>query len=145
MELTITTPALLFPAISLLLLAFTNRFIVIANLLRTLKVQYLDQPNSNILSQLSNLKRRILLIKYMQAFGIASFFFCVFAMFLLFWQQVLLAQIVFGSSLVLLMIALYLSFREIHISVNALNLELGDLQNLMKENEEKERISKKSH
>ncbi|MDB5014331.1 MAG: hypothetical protein JWQ25_2533 [Daejeonella sp.] len=145
MELTITTPALLFPAISLLLLAFTNRFIVIANLLRTLKVQYQEHPNSNILSQLSNLKRRILLIRYMQAFGISSFFFCVFAMFLLFWEQILPAKIVFGSSLVLLMISLYLSFREIHISVNALNLELGDLQNLMKENEEKERIVRKSH
>lgn len=145
MELTITTPALLFPAISLLLLAFTNRFIVIANLLRTLKVQYLEHPNSNILSQLSNLKRRILLIQYMQTFGIASFFFCVFAMFLLFWEQILPAKIVFGSSLVLLMISLYLSFREIHISVNALNLELGDLQNLMKENEEKDRTIKKTH
>lgn len=144
MELTITTPALLFPAISLLLLAFTNRFIVIANLLRTLKAQYLEHPNSNILSQLSNLKRRILLIRYMQAFGIASFFFCVFAMFLLFWGQVIPAQFVFGSSLILLMIALYLSFREIHISVNALNLELSDLQNLMEENEKSERILRKT-
>lgn len=143
MELTITTPALLFPAISLLLLAFTNRFIVIANLLRTLKVQYIEHPNTNILSQLSNLKRRIQLIRYMQAFGIASFFFCVFAMFLLFWGQIVPAEIVFGTSLVLLMVSLYLSFREIHISVNALNLELGDLQNLMKENEDRERELKK--
>ena len=81
----------------------------------------------------------------MQAFGIASFFFCVFAMFLLFWGQILPAEIVFGTSLVLLMVSLYLSFREIHISVNALNLELGDLQNLMKENEERERELKKVH
>jgi hypothetical protein len=145
MDLTITTPALLFPAISLLLLAFTNRFIVIANLLRTLKAQYQEHPNTNILSQLSNLKRRISLIRYMQAFGIASFFFCVFAMFLLFFQQIPAAKFVFGSSLILLMVSLYLSFREIHISGNALNIELSDLQKLMEENESRERELKKAH
>lgn len=134
MEFTLTTPALLFPAISLLLLAYTNRFMALASLLRSLKSQYIEKQNPNIIGQLTNLRKRIDLIRYMQACGIGSFFFCVFSMLLLFGGQVLIAKIVFGGSLFLLMISLYLSFREITISVKALNLEFADLQNLFEEN-----------
>lgn len=134
MEFTLTTPALLFPAISLLLLAYTNRFMALASLLRSLKSQYIEKQNPNIIGQLANLRKRIDLIRYMQACGIGSFFFCVFSMLLLFGGQVLIAKIVFGGSLFLLMISLYLSFREISISVKALNLEFADLQNLFEEN-----------
>jgi len=128
MEINLTTPALLFPAISLLLLAFTNRFLALANLIRGLKKQYEVDRNSNLLFQLKNLQLRINLIRNMQAFGIASLLLCVVCMFAIFLDLQLAGKTLFGSSLVLLMISLLYSIREILISVNALNLELKQIQ-----------------
>ena len=128
MEFTLTTPALLFSAISLLLLAYTNRFLALASLIRLMKTQYLQSKDENLLGQMANLRKRIFLIRNMQAFGIISFFFCVLCMFLMYYQLPQLAQYVFGLSLFLLMISLYISFREIQMSVNALKMELKDLK-----------------
>ena len=130
MEITLTTPAILFPAISLLLLAYTNRFMALASLIRSLKTQYIENHNPNIICQIDNLRRRILLIRYMQGFGIAAFFLCVLSMLVLFFDEQEIGKYIFASSLGLLMVSLYLSFREIHISVNALNLELKDLEKI---------------
>ena len=128
MDFTLTTPALLFSAISLLLLAYTNRFLAIASLVRTLKKQYLDEGNKNLLPQIENFKKRIYLIRNMQGYGIVSFFFCVLCMFLVYYGQIAMAEYVFGISLILLMVSLFLSFREIQISVEALKIELDDLE-----------------
>jgi hypothetical protein len=128
MEFSITTPAILFPAISLLLLAYTNRFMALASLIRSLKSQYLENHNPNLIGQISNLRKRIYLIRNMQACGIASFFLCVFCMLLLFSDNQVIAQYTFGFSLILLLLSLYLSFREIQISIEALKIELGDLE-----------------
>lgn len=130
MEFELTTPALLFSAISLLLLAYTNRFLALASLVRSMKTQYLESGNKNLLPQLANLRKRIFLIRNMQGFGILSFFSCVLCMFLTYYSLHMLAQYVFALSLFLLMISLYLSFREIQISANALKIELMDLENI---------------
>ncbi|MRX48779.1 DUF2721 domain-containing protein [Pedobacter puniceum] len=130
MEFTLTTPALLFSAISLLLLAYTNRFLALASLVRSMKSLYIENKSENLLAQLLNLKKRIFLIRNMQGFGILSFFFCVLCMFLIYYNLKVLAQYVFGLSLFLLMISLFLSFREIQISATALKLELMDLENI---------------
>ena len=127
MELTLTTPALLFPAISLLLLAYTNRFLTLAALMRELYAQYKAQPNPRIKGQLANLRYRIVIIRNMQAAGVASFFFCVLCMFVLFAGQRMLGTWLFGTSLVLLLISLGLSLREIQVSIDALTLQLADL------------------
>lgn len=128
MELSLTTPALLFPAISLLLLAYTNRFLTIAGLIRNLYKQYQEHPDQNIKAQIANLKKRTSLIKNMQLFGIVSLLLCVVSMFALYeaWYQV--GSIIFGVSLVLLMISLFLSIIEIQISVKALNILLGNME-----------------
>ena len=128
MELTLTTPALLFPAISLLLLAYTNRFLTLANLMRDLYARYRAQPDPRIMGQLHNLRYRIVIIRNMQASGITSFFGCVLAMFLLFAGQPTIGQWVFGAGLVFLLISLGLSFREIQVSIDALTLQLEDLE-----------------
>ena len=130
MEFTLTTPALLFSAISLLLLAYTNRFLALASLVRSMKNVYLANRSENVLAHLLNLKKPNFLIRNMQGFGILSFFFCVLCMFLIYYNQTILAQYVFGLSLFLLMISLFLSFREIQISATALKLELMDLENI---------------
>ncbi len=128
MEFTLTTPALLFSAISLLLLAYTNRFLALASLVRGMKTQYLQTKDGNLLGQMANLRKRIYLIRNMQACGIISFFFCVLCMFLMYYELPQLAQYVFGLSLLLLMVSLYISFREIQMSVNALKMELNILK-----------------
>jgi peptidoglycan/LPS O-acetylase OafA/YrhL len=126
--LTLTTPALLFSAISLLLLAFTNRFLALANLIRSLHARFKESPSQILIGQISNLKRRINLIRNMQIIGLASLLLCVACMFLIYvgWQFV--AQVVFGVALVLLILSLAISIWEINISVKALNLHLGDLE-----------------
>lgn len=127
MELTLTTPALLFPTISLLLLAYTNRFLAIANVIRGLHKTFLETPSENVRGQLESLRQRVRIIRNMQALGISSLFLCVLCMIVVYigWQEI--AKGIFGVSLVLLLLSLALSFREIQISVNALNLQLADL------------------
>jgi hypothetical protein len=128
MELNITTPALLFPAISLLLLAYTNRFLALAALIRELKAQYSQKPDRHIKMQIENLRKRVYIIRDMQGFGIASLLSCVVAMFLLFVGYAVTAQIVFGGSLVLMAMSLIFTIREIKISVDALNVHLRDIE-----------------
>lgn len=133
MEITLTTPALLFPAISLLLLAYTNRFLALAGLVRNLKTQYVENQNPKLLGQIANLRRRIIQIRNMQACAILSFFLCVLTMWLLYNGEQLIAKYIFGFSLLLLMISLYISLREIQISVKALEIELSDIEELILE------------
>lgn len=128
MELTLTTPALLFSAISLLLLAYTNRFLALAALVRNLHAQYKEKPNEILFGQIQNLRLRISLIRYMQVFGITSLLLCVLCMFLIYIGELQSAIFVFGAALLLLIASLSISIWEIQISVKALNLHLSDLE-----------------
>ncbi len=128
MELSLATPSLLFPAISLLLLAYTNRFLGLAALIRDLQAQYREQRNPNLRGQIENLRRRVMLIRHMQVAGVFSLFLCVLCMFLLFAGLVTPAKYAFAISLLLMMTSLALSLREIWISVAALGLQLSDLE-----------------
>lgn len=127
MTLTIETPALLFSATSLILLAYTNRFLTIAQIIRNLKKNYDDNHNKNILLEIKNLNLRLTLIRYMQLFGVMCLFLSVFAMLLLYIDQERIGIYVFGASLLCLLISLGISFWEISISVNALRVHLKDL------------------
>ena len=128
MEITLTTPALLFPALSLLLLAYTNRFLGLASLIRSLKDRYAASRDQRVYGQIRNLRERLVLIRNMQAFGTLSMFGCVLCMFLLFAGYVDAGKYVFAFSLLMMLISLALAIREIQISVKALELELNDLQ-----------------
>ncbi len=128
MDLTLSTPALLFPAISLLLLAYTNRFLTLANLIRELHRSYKTNPEDVIIAQLANLRYRVDLIRNMQIFGVLSFFGCALAMFFLFAGQAVAGEYTFGVSLLLLMISLAISLREVQVSVDALKFRLSDLE-----------------
>lgn len=130
MELNLTTPALLFPAISLILLAYTNRFLTLANLIRDLHAKYTANPDHILLWQLRSLRYRVQLIKHMQGFGVGSLLLCVVSMGFLFvgWGDA--GAAIFGVALLLMMISLALSLREIQVSVDALNLRLSDIEEL---------------
>jgi hypothetical protein len=127
MTVNIETPALLFSATSLILLAYTNRFLTIATIVRSLKKKYDEAESNSILLEIKNLNLRITLIRYMQMFGVLSLFFSVFAMMLLFFEMQQWGVLLFAFSLLLLLISLAVSFWEISISVNALRLHLSDL------------------
>lgn len=127
MTLHIETPALLFSATSLILLAYTNRFLTIATIIRGLKKAYKEKESNMILLEIKNLNLRLTLIRYMQMAGVLSLFLSVFTMLLLFLEQQLLGVYLFGMSLLSLLISLGLSFWEINISVDALRLHLSDL------------------
>lgn len=128
MNFTLTTPALLFPAISLLLVAYTNRFNTLGARIRTLHSQYQNSHDSIIVNQIDILKKRVNLIQNMQAFGVASLFLCVLCIFIIFANLILIGKIIFSLSLLLMMISLAFSFKEILLSVKALNIEISDIQ-----------------
>lgn len=125
---TLATPALLFSAISLLMLAFTNRFLALASLVRRLHAVYKERPDELLHGQIRNLRTRLDLIRWMQLAGIASLLLCVISMFLIYIGALGAAELVFGLALVLMILSLGLSIWEIQISVNALNLHLSDIE-----------------
>ena len=124
MDITLTTPAMLFPAISLLLLAYTNRFLTLASVIRNFDRAH-DSENAQ--AQITNLRARILLIKRMQEAGAGSFFLCVLSMLAIYADYQTIGSSIFAFSLVLLLYSLWLSVREIRISVEALDMHLGHL------------------
>jgi hypothetical protein len=128
MEITLTTPALLFPAISLLLLAYTNRFLTLATLIRSLHGKYMEKPDEKIYGQIKNLRLRVKLIRNMQVLGVLSLLLCVVCMFVIFRGNLKFAEFIFGVSLILLILSLAVSAWEIQISVKALNIQLSDLE-----------------
>ncbi len=130
MQFSINTPALLFPAITLLMLAYTNRFLALSTLIRNLHAKYKQVPEekSIIHPQIKNLKRRLVLTKQMQAGGIISFFLCVLCMLFVYFQLDVWAFTTFGLSLVCLLLSLVLSLNEILISTRALEIELKDME-----------------
>ncbi|EPR65046.1 DUF2721 domain-containing protein [Cyclobacterium qasimii] len=133
MELTLSTPALLFSAITLLMLAYTNRFLAMANLIRGLHKEYKEDSMGEevIIGQIKNLKKRLTMIKNMQTYGVISFFLCVICMFLLYQDFDIAANWVFMASMLSLLVSLGISLAEIQISNNALNIELSDIEDLL--------------
>lgn len=127
-ELTLTTPALLFSAVSLILLAYTNRFLSYAQLVRLLRDRYMEDPSDINVAQIENLRRRLNLTRTMQFLGIASLFFCVVTMFLIYIGFYLLSVYVFGFALLLLIGSLGVSIREIQISTRALDIYLSTME-----------------
>lgn len=128
-EMSINTPALLFPAITLLMLAYTNRFLALANLIRNLHTKYKQVGEEKVIirEQIENLKKRLHLVKQMQGSGITSFFLCVLCMLFVFLDYHVIAYSIFGLSLIFLLLSLALSLNEIFISTKALEIELKDM------------------
>jgi hypothetical protein len=134
-EININTPALLFPAITLLMLAYTNRFLSLASLVRKLHEEYnKGEREKNILKQIKNLRSRLNLIRYMQAFGILSFLCCVLCMYTIYNNWMNMAHWIFGGSLVFLTLSIILSLLEINKSTKAIELLMGDIEELNREN-----------
>jgi len=135
MEITFNTPALLFPAISLLLLAYTNRYLALANLIRKLHDEYMrGEKSHHLLQQIRILRIRINLVRQMQALGVLSFLCCVVTMYGVYKQWTGLNSYVFAASLLSLLASLIISLVEISQSTKALEWELSDMEELEKGN-----------
>jgi len=129
MEITFNTPALLFPAISLLLLAYTNRFLALANLVRKLHDEYkTGGENKIIIQQIHSLRYRLRLVRYMQTLGVFSFLCCVICMYSIYASWMITSRFIFAASLLSLLISLGISLLEITQSTKALELELSDIE-----------------
>jgi hypothetical protein len=131
-ELSLTTPALLFSAISLIMLAYTNRFLAYAAVIRNLHDIYLQRKEASLLRQIKNLKLRLNLTRWMQIFGISSLLFCVLTMFLIYVHIYAIAIWIFGLALILLIISLALLIKEIQISAQALQHHIADIEEHLK-------------
>ena len=131
-EFTITTPAVLFPAISLLILAYMNKFLAISTLIRKLKDKFVESEDQNILAQLRNLRRRIIIIRNMQWLAVFALFLCVLSMYFIFENQHVTAKNLFIAGMISLLASLFLSLREIHLSIVAIGLELNDMEHHLK-------------
>lgn len=128
MDLTIQTPALLFPAVSLLLIAYTNKFLAIANLIRKLVSDYETRQHKDLLRQIHSLRRRLWLIRWMQVFAITSILICVITMFLIYEGMQVWAKLLFAVSLLLMMTSLVITLVETALSAGALKVLLKDLE-----------------
>ena len=128
MDFSLGTPALLFPTVSLLMLAYTNRFLTLATIIRGLHDRYKNDQNDNLLGQIANLRYRVYLIRNMQIFGVLSLLFCVISMFALFAGWDTGGQWSFAIALILMIVSMLLSLRELTISVGALDLLLSELE-----------------
>ena len=128
MDFSLGTPALLFPTVSLLMLAYTNRFLTLATIIRGLHDRYKNDQNDNLLGQIANLRYRVYLIRNMQIFGVLSLLFCVISMFALFAGWVTGGQWSFAIALILMIVSMLISLRELQISVGALDLLLVELE-----------------
>jgi len=127
MDINLTTPALLFPTVSLLMLAYTNRFLTLATIVRSLYEKYKSEHDESLLGQIDNLRYRVYLIRNMQITGVLSLLFCVISMFALFAGSITAGQWSFAIALILMIVSLGISLRELQISVGALDLLLTDL------------------
>lgn len=96
--------------------------------MRSLHAQYKQEPTKAVLGQIKNLRSRLHIIRTMQIAGLTSLLLCVLCMFLIYIESRLIAEIIFGISMILLIISLALSIWEIQISVKALDIQLSDIE-----------------
>jgi hypothetical protein len=128
MEINLNTPALLFPAISLLLLAYTNRFLAIANVVRKLHEDYTkNNDDEATVLQIRNLRKRLRYIRLMQGAGVFSFLLCVVCMYSIYNGWMLAANFIFATSLLSLLFSLLCSLIEIFMSLNALEVLMKNI------------------
>lgn len=128
MELSLSIPALLFPAISLTMLAYNARYLAIAALIRSLHSEYIQSSSGPVKKQIKQLRKRLDIIKNMQAMAIASFILAVVTMFFIYIELPVWANSSFVISLIALMVSLSLSFLEVQLSTRALSIQLKDME-----------------
>tara|TARA_Y100000746_G_C15442757_1_gene423642 strand:+ start:47 stop:433 length:387 start_codon:yes stop_codon:yes gene_type:complete len=126
----ITTPALLFPAISLLFVAYTNRLHSLSVLIRAMTTKGSNESKTRHADeQIMILEKRIIYIRRMQVFGIVSFIFNLMTIILIYLKYFILANYIFGFGLIMLSASLLFALFETLISTKALDIHLRNSKN----------------
>jgi uncharacterized membrane protein YtjA (UPF0391 family) len=128
MRIELNTPALLFPAISFLLLPYTNRYLALASLIRNLLREHAEHPDPRLVSQIRVLRRRISLIRSMQSFAVIAMLLSMLCMLAIFQNWAGLGHTLFFMALVAMVVSLAISLWEIQLSTHALNVQLETLE-----------------
>ena len=128
MTLEISTPALLFPAVSLLFLSYTNRFLHLAALVRTLHGEWERERMESARVQIENLKKRLFLIRWMQLLGAVSLLLCVISMIAILLDYQGTANTTFFVAVVMMSFSLASLIVEVLISGGALKILLGQME-----------------
>jgi hypothetical protein len=128
MDITLTTAGLLFPAVSLRMPAYTNRFLTLATIIRSSQDRYHASRDEDLLGQIENLRYRVYLIRNMQIYAVLSLIFCVVSMLSLFAGWIAGGQWSFAIAMILMVISLRISLRQLRISGGALDLLLKDME-----------------
>ncbi len=128
MTLEISTPALLFPAVSLLFLSYTNRFLHLAALIRNLHRDWKELKHDALRAQIENLRRRLVLIRWMQLLGAISLFLCVSSMVAVIFGFQQTGMITFVVALSLMGVSLAFLVLEIWCSGGALQILLNRVE-----------------
>ena len=109
------------------MLAYTNRFLSYASVVRALKEKHQQTHDPKDIAQIANLRKRLYLTRSMQILGILSLLLCVIAMFFIYVSWQIFAAWIFGIALLLLAASLCVCIWEINISVKALEIHLEDI------------------
>lgn len=132
MTINLSTPALLFPAVSLLFLSYTNRFLALSALIRSLHGQWTQGAGGvkldKIPAQIDNLRYRLILIKRMQVAGALALIFCVLSMGGILADRQDVGVIFFSLALGLMGYSLVALVSEILKSGGALKILLDDAE-----------------
>ncbi len=128
MDIAITTPALLFPAISVLFLAYSNRFLAIASRIREQHNLFNKTQSPVAKKQIDSLRLRIRFIVAMQVLGVVGIICCTIAMGLIFYGLQYPGNITFAFSMIFIVLSLLASISELLLSTKALNIELEDME-----------------
>ena len=129
-EFSITTPAVIFSAVSLLYIGYTSRFIAISNLVRDLKKEFVISHDEIVIKQITNLRRRIEIIRNMQLLGILSLMLSILSMILLYKEWLWQGEMAFFVALCFLLLSMFFAIQEVLMSVDAINIDLSDIEEL---------------
>ena len=133
MILQMTTPALIFPAISLIMLAYTNRFLGLSSVIRNLTHEYQLHPDEPLLLQIDNLQRRVMMVRNMQLFGVLCIMFSIASIWALSLDNQFWGICLFVACLLCMAVSLLISMYELFLSCHALEIALADMEKDLKQ------------
>src|SRR5512141_2422107 len=121
--LSISIPALIFPAISLLFISYTTRFLGLTSVARAMLREHLADPQPHWEVQLRSLRHRLHLIRRMQLLGLASIILAALSMGAIANGFPLTGQVFFVGALAGFVGSLGFCVHEIRLSIDAIEVE----------------------
>jgi hypothetical protein len=128
MDIAVTTPALLFPAITILFLAYSNRFLTIATRIREKHADFNKTQSPIAQKQIVSFRRRIGYIVAMEMLAVLGIISCIVSTGFIFYGLQYYGNVSFAVSMLFIILSLFASIIELVFSTRALNIELEDME-----------------